>query len=159
MALLPKSRTARRRLLLVGAIAPVLVAAAWLAFWAMGDATSLFVTPSQLKKDPPRVGRSVQLGGFVRPGSVVHHPGDQIEFTIAENAEPTSTAIKVVYRGMVPDLFREGQGVVTKGKFETGEVFQASEVMTRHDERYMPREMEKQLKASGEWRRDQGGAK
>lgn len=154
MGLLPKSRTARRRLMVVGAIAPVLALAVGLALFAMGDAVSLFLTPSQALREQNLEGRTVQLGGFVRPGSLVHGEGDEVEFLVADTAQPDSAAIKVVYSGVLPDLFREGQGVVTKGKFQSAENFKADQVLAKHDERYMPREMEKQLKASGEWRGD-----
>jgi cytochrome c-type biogenesis protein CcmE len=157
MALLPKSRTARRRLMLVAAIAPVLILAVALAFFAMGDAVSLFLIPSQAKKETALAGRTVQLGGYVRVGSVVRHPNDQVEFTIADSAKPEAAAVKVSYRGVLPDLFREGQGVVTKGKFINPDQFEASQVLAKHDERYMPREVTKQLKASGEWRGDGAG--
>jgi cytochrome c-type biogenesis protein CcmE len=156
MAWLPKSRTARRRLYIVGAIAPVLIAAVALALFGMKGAISLFMLPSQARQETALVGRSVQLGGYVRPGTLVRGPGDGISFTVADDAKPEAAAVRVVYVGKdpLPDLFREGQGVVTKGNFVNPEQFEASQIMAKHDERYMPREVTKQLKASGEWRGD-----
>jgi cytochrome c-type biogenesis protein CcmE len=89
----------------------------------------------------------------VAKGSVVKQPDGSVTFVIADRAATS----KVVYRGDLPDLFREGQGVVTKGAFRADGDFEASEVLAKHDERYMPREVTRALKASGEWRGD--GAK
>lgn len=152
MGFLPKSRTARRRLMIVAAVAPVLALAVGLSLYAMRDAVSLFLTPSQAQREQNLQGRTIQLGGFVRKGSVVRHPGDEVEFTVADDASPESAAVRVVYKGVLPDLFKEGQGVVTKGSFENASLFRANQVLAKHDEKYMPREMTKQLKASGEWR-------
>ena len=153
MAWLPKSRTARRRLMIAGVVAPVLALAVGLSLWAARGSVSLFLIPSQALKETGLKGRTVQLGGYVRKGSVVKQPGDQVEFTVADDAQPNSPAIHVVYRGVLPDLFREGQGVVTKGAFEAPGEFRAEQVLAKHDERYMPREVTEQLKKSGEWDR------
>ena len=99
-------------------------------------------------------GRSIQLGGLVSPGSVVKHGGGEVDFTVADR---TSSA-KVVYRGDLPDLFREGQGVVATGSFNDAGVFQAKQVLAKHDEKYMPPELAKALKEQGEWRGSGGGA-
>jgi cytochrome c-type biogenesis protein CcmE len=153
MAWLPKSRTARRRLMILAAVAPVLALAVGLSLYAMRGSVSLFLVPSQALREKNLEGRTVQLGGFVRPGSVIKHPGEEVEFIVADNAEPNSPAIPVVYRGVLPDLFREGQGVVTKGKFVSPDRFRAEQVLAKHDEKYMPREVTDQLKKSGEWQR------
>jgi cytochrome c-type biogenesis protein CcmE len=148
MSLLPKSRKARRRLIVVATAAPVLVAAAALAFYAMGDAVSLFYSPFQAKAAHVPVGRPIELGGLVGKGSITKHPDGVVQFTIEDHAAKDL----VTYRGDLPDLFKEGQGVVTKGVFRSDGVFEASEVLAKHDERYMPKEVTKALKASGEWR-------
>jgi cytochrome c-type biogenesis protein CcmE len=150
MSLLPKSPKARRRLTLVAVIAPVLALAVGLALWGLGDSVSFFYTPSQAAQSHPPPGRSVQLGGLVARGSVVKHVDGGVEFTI----EDQHKADKVVYRGDLPDLFREGQGVVALGAFRHDGVFEARRVLAKHDERYMPRELTKALKAQGEWRGD-----
>jgi cytochrome c-type biogenesis protein CcmE len=150
MTLLPKSRKARRRLAVVGLAAPVLAAAAGLTLYAMGDAVSLFYSPAQAHAAHVPPGRHFDLGGLVAPGSVVKKPDGTVDFVVMDHAARD----KVVYRGDLPDLFREGQGVVTKGAYRGDGVFQASEVLAKHDERYMPAEVTRALKASGEWRGD-----
>ena len=148
MSLLPKSRKARRRLMAVATAAPILAAAAVLAFYALGNSVSFFYSPVQAKAAHVPVGRTIELGGLVENGSVVKKPDGSVTFVIADRAATS----KVVYRGDLPDLFREGQGVVTKGAFLANGDFEASEVLAKHDERYMPREVTRALKASGEWR-------
>jgi cytochrome c-type biogenesis protein CcmE len=147
---LPKSTKARRRLTLIAAIAPVLALAVGLTLWGLGDSVSFFYTPSQAAQARPPAGRSVQLGGLVSKGSVVKHADGLVEFDVGDQG----AVDRVVYQGDLPDLFREGQGVVAVGAFRTDGVFQAKQVLAKHDERYMPREVEKQLKKQGEWRGD-----
>jgi len=147
---LPKSPKARRRLTLVAAIAPVLALAVGLTLWGLKDSISFFYTPSQAAKASPPPGRSVQLGGLVRMGSVAKHPDGRVEFVVADS----SAQDHVVFQGDLPDLFREGQGVVAVGAFRRDGVFEAKQVLAKHDERYMPRELTKALKAQGEWRGD-----
>lgn len=150
---LPKSPKARRRLYLVLAVAPVLAVAVSLTLWGLSDSISFFYTPSQAEAAKPPVGRSIQLGGLVEAGSVVKHPDGRVEFVVADQ----KASDKVVYQGDLPDLFREGQGIVATGAYRADGVFQAKQVLAKHDERYMPREVEKALKEQGEWRGD--GAK
>ena len=150
MNLLPRSPKARRRLLLLAAIAPVLALAVGLALWGLGDSVSFFYTPSQAAMAKPPAGRSVQLGGLVSKGSVVKHPDGLVEFEIRDQR----AADHVVFQGDLPDLFREGQGVVATGAFRADGVFEAKRVLAKHDERYMPREVSRALKAQGEWRGD-----
>jgi cytochrome c-type biogenesis protein CcmE len=153
MTLLPKSRKARRRLMAVATAAPILAASAALAFYALGNSVSFFYSPIQARTAHVPAGRTIELGGLVAKGSVAKHPDGSITFTVADRAAND----QVIYRGDLPDLFREGQGVVTKGAFAADGTFEASEVLAKHDERYMPREVTQALKASGEWRGD--GAK
>src|SRR3982750_4394260 len=160
---LPKSRTARRRLMIAAIVAPVLALAVGLSLYAARGAVSLFLVPSQALKETNLQGKTVQLGGYVQKGSLVRRANDEVQFIVSDSAQPNSPAIKVSYsekqHGVLPDLFREGQGVVTKGVFETPNEFQATQVLAKHDERYMPREVTEQLKKSGEWRPDgQAGA-
>jgi cytochrome c-type biogenesis protein CcmE len=158
MSWLPKSRTARRRLAVVALAAPVLALAVGLSLWAARDAVSLFLIPSEALKETNLQGRTVQLGGYVRKGSVVKHEGNEVEFVVADNATAGAATIKVTFKGVLPDLFREGQGVVTKGVFDTPTDFRATEVLAKHDEKYMPRQVTEQLKKSGEWRPEQQAA-
>lgn len=151
MGWLPKSPKARRRLTLVAAAAPVLAAAVALSLWAMRDAVVFFYGPSQATAETAPAGRVVRIGGLVREGSVVRSADGQVEFTVTD----TVADARVVYRGDLPDLFREGQGVVAQGAFDARRRFVATQVLAKHDENYMPREVADALKASGEWR---GGA-
>jgi cytochrome c-type biogenesis protein CcmE len=150
MSWLPKSPKARRRLTLVAAIAPVLALAVGLTLWGLRDSISFFYTPSQAAAAHPPPGRSVQLGGMVRMGSVAKHPDGRVEFVVADR---TATD-KVVFQGDLPDLFREGQGVVAVGAFRDDGTFEAKQVLAKHDEKYMPPDLAKALKAQGEWRGD-----
>ena len=150
MTLLPKSRKARRRLAAIAVAAPILAGAAGLALYAMRDSVSMFYSPSQAMHAHVQAGRAIDLGGLVAKGSVVKNTDGSVEFTIADHAAVSH----VVYRGDLPDLFREGQGVVTKGSYRPDGVFAATEVLAKHDEKYMPKEVTRALKASGEWRGD-----
>ncbi len=151
MTLLPKSRKARRRLAMVGLAAPILGAAVGLTLYAMRSTVSLFYSPAEAHAAHVRPGQTFQLGGLVAQHSVVKRPDGTVDFIIMDHAARDN----VVYRGDLPDLFREGQGVVTKGAYRPDGVFEASEVLAKHDEKYMPREVTKALKASGEWRGDE----
>jgi cytochrome c-type biogenesis protein CcmE len=150
MTLLPKSRKARRRLVVVGVAASILAASAGLAVYALGNAVSFFYSPLQARDAHVPAGRTIELGGLVAKGSVVKRPDGAVQFVVADHAAQDL----VLYRGDLPDLFREGQGVVTKGAFRADGQFEASEVLAKHDERYMPSEVTRALKASGEWRGD-----
>jgi cytochrome c-type biogenesis protein CcmE len=147
---LPKSPKARRRLTLVAAIAPVLALAVGLTLWGMRDSISFFYTPSQAEAAHPPAGRSVQLGGLVRMGSVAKHSDGRVDFVVADR----TAASKVTFQGDLPDLFREGQGIVAVGAFRNDGVFEAKQVLAKHDEKYMPPDLQKALKAQGEWRGD-----
>lgn len=153
MSFWPKSRTARRRLTILLAIAPVLALAAGLTLWGLSDSISLFYTPAQARAAHVKPGRPVQLGGLVLPGSVVKHPDGRVAFSISDR----QATAPVVYQGDLPDLFREGQGVVAEGAFDAAGTFQARRVLAKHDEKYMPREVAKALKDQGEWRGDGAG--
>jgi cytochrome c-type biogenesis protein CcmE len=148
MTLLPRSRTARRRLMAVAAAAPILVLAAGLVLYGLRDSISYFYTPAQALAAHVEPGRSIQLGGLVLRGSVSRSAGGETDFTVADRAAQS----RVSYKGALPDLFREGQGIVAVGAYDRGGVFIASQVLAKHDEKYMPRELAQALKAQGEWR-------
>ena len=150
MSWLPKSRKARRRLTLIAAIAPVLALAVGLTLWGLKDSISFFYTPSQAAAAKPPAGRSIQLGGLVQAGTVAKHPDGRVEFVVADKLATD----KVSFQGDLPDLFREGQGIVAVGAFRDDGVFEAKQVLAKHDEKYMPRELTKALKEQGEWRGD-----
>jgi cytochrome c-type biogenesis protein CcmE len=148
MPLLPRSRKARRRLLAMAVIAPVLAVSTGLTLYALRDGVSFFYTPSQAKAAELAPGRSVRLGGLVTPGSLRRTSDGAVVFTVADQA----ASLEVRFRGDLPDLFREGQGVVCQGALRPDGGFEASEVLAKHDETYMPRELVEGLKQSGEWR-------
>jgi cytochrome c-type biogenesis protein CcmE len=153
MPLLPKSRKARRRLMVVSVAAPILALAVGLTLYAMRDAVIFFYGPSQARAEHVPAGRLVRIGGLVQPGSVIKNPNGLVSFSIADNA----SAVRTQFKGDLPDLFREGQGVVAQGEFDGAGVFVAKEVLAKHDEKYMPKEVVDALKKSGQWRGD--GAK
>lgn len=150
MSFWPKSRTARRRLTLLLAIAPVLALAVGLALYGMRESISLFYTPAEAKEANVAPGQRVQIGGMVQAGSVIKHPDGSVEFVIADQI----TTAKALYHGDLPDLFQEGKGVVAEGAFNAAGDFEASKVLAKHDESYMPRNLENALKEQGEWRGD-----
>jgi cytochrome c-type biogenesis protein CcmE len=148
MTWLPRSRTARRRLMAVTAAAPILILAAGLVLYGLRDSISYFYTPAQARAAHVEPGRSIQLGGLVLRGSVSRGADGETDFTVADRA----AASRVSYRGALPDLFREGQGVVAMGAYDRDGIFIATQVLAKHDEKYMPRELAQALKAQGEWR-------
>jgi cytochrome c-type biogenesis protein CcmE len=150
---LPKSPKARRRLWVVAIVAPVLAVAVGLSLYAMRDNVTFFFSPSEANAETAPVGRVIRLGGLVENGSVVRGTDGEVAFAITDNAATT----RIVYQGDLPDLFREGQGVVTQGAFLPDRSFRATQVLAKHDENYMPREVADRLKAKGEWR-PEGGA-
>jgi cytochrome c-type biogenesis protein CcmE len=150
MSWLPKSPKARRRLTLVLAVAPVLALAVGLTLWGLKDSISFFYTPSQAAKASPPAGRAIQLGGLVKMGSVKKASDGRVFFVVADRTAED----QVSFQGDLPDLFREGQGVVATGAFRKDGVFEAKQVLAKHDEKYMPRELTKALKEQGEWRGD-----
>ena len=153
MSWLPKSPKARRRLWVVAAVAPVLALAVGLSLYAMRDSVTFFFSPSEATVEKAPAGRVVRLGGLVEMGSVSHATPGQVAFAVTDNLATT----RVVYRGDLPDLFREGQGIVAQGAFLPDRTFRATQVLAKHDENYLPREVADRLKAKGEWR-PEGGA-
>ena len=151
MSWLPKSPKARRRLWVVAAAAPVLALAVGLSLWAMKDSVTFFFSPSEATAEAAPAGRVIRVGGLVETGSVEHH-GATVAFSVTDNAATS----RVVYEGDLPDLFREGQGIVAQGRFGPDRVFHADTVLAKHDETYMPREVAESLKAKGEWRPEEG---
>jgi cytochrome c-type biogenesis protein CcmE len=128
----------------------VLALAVGLTLWGLRDSISFFYTPSQAAKANPPPGRAIQLGGLVQMGSVAKHPDGRVEFVVADRIAKD----RVTFQGDLPDLFREGQGIVAVGAFRQDGVFEAKQVLAKHDEKYMPPELAKALKAQGEWRGD-----
>ena len=142
----------RKRLwLLVGSLA-VLGVAATLVLTALNDNIVFFYSPTQVAEKKPGPERRFRLGGLVEQGSV-KKDGPEVRFTVTD----LQKTVAVVYRGLLPDLFREGQGVIAEGTLGPDGVFLARDVLAKHDENYMPPEVAKALKESGRW--NEGGRK
>ena len=112
--------------------------------YAMKDGINFFRSPSQVSSMPPKVGEVFRLGGLVEVGSLVRGQGDVITFKITD----TKDTIPVSFKGVLPDLFAEGAGIIAMGQMDAG-TFVASEVLAKHDETYMPKEVIDALKAQG----------
>ena len=123
-----------QRLVLVLLAAAAMAGAVLLAMWGLKDRAAYFVTPSDLAVHP-QVDRSLRLGGMVEQGSVRRAAdGLRVEFTVTD----FKASVPVSYRGILPDLFREGSGVVAEGRLTAGGLFEADAILAKHDERYMP---------------------
>ena len=112
--------------------------------YAMKDGINFFRSPSQVSSMPPKAGEVFRLGGLVEVGSLVRGQGDVITFKITD----TKDTIPVSFKGVLPDLFAEGAGVIAMGQMEDG-IFVASDILAKHDEKYMPKEVIDALKAQG----------
>lgn len=137
----------RKRLTIIAGGLTFLGAAAGLTFYALGEKSSYFYMPADLATASIAPGQRIRLGGLVEEGSVERGAGTRIAFGVEDGAGK----VKVVYDGILPDLFREGQGVVTEGSLGTDGVFVADSVLAKHDETYMPKEVADSLKAQGVW--------
>jgi cytochrome c-type biogenesis protein CcmE len=124
-------------------------AATALVLTAISDSLLYFYSPSDLQDRPVAEGQRFRLGGLVEEGSV-RKDGETVRFIVTDMVN----TIPVTYTGILPDLFREGQGVVTEGRLEGGGLFQADNVLAKHDENYMPKEVADSLKESGYWQED-----
>ena len=135
----------QRRGVLIGAGVAILSLAAVLVMFALKDSVVFFHTPSDIveKKIPP--GQRIRLGGLVAKGSVRRGDGLHVTFTVTD----TLKEIPVTFDNVLPDLFREGQGVVTEGKLDASGTFAADSVLAKHDENYMPPEVKKSLEERG----------
>ena len=135
----------QRRLTLIAAAVAVLGLATGLVLFALRDTITFFKTPSDVVEKPLAAGQRFRLGGLVAEGSVKRSTGADVEFAVTD----TIKSIAVTYRGVLPDLFREGQGVVAEGRLEPDGRFRADTVLAKHDETYMPPEVAKALKVKG----------
>ena len=135
-------KTRRIQIIVVAFVALALSTA--LIGYAMKDGINLFRSPSQVATVPPNAGEIFRLGGLVEVGSLVRGQGDVITFKITDIKD----TIPVAFKGVLPDLFAEGAGVIAMGQME-GDTFVASEVLAKHDETYMPKEVIDALKAQG----------
>ena len=137
----------QRRLILIGGSLGVLAIAVALVLSALSESIVFFNSPSDVAEKHIAPGTRVRLGGLVKPGSVQRGDNLRISFEVTDG----KADVAVHYQGIVPDLFREGQGVVVEGKLEPGGTLAADSVLAKHDERYMPREVVDALKKAGRW--------
>jgi cytochrome c-type biogenesis protein CcmE len=141
-------------LTLIGAAGLVLALAAGLVLFALNDQIVFFYTPTDIAGKDLAPGTRIRLGGLVEEGSVQKGDGGAVHFAITD----TQNRLDVRFVGILPDLFREGQGVVTEGTLDADGSFRADNVLAKHDETYMPREVADALKKQGVWQGEEGSA-
>ena len=142
----------QQRLALILSGLAILGLATGLILYALRDTIVFFYTPSEVAEKHIGPGKRIRLGGLVEKGSLVRNEGTTVKFIVTD----TTKTLPVVYSGQLPDLFREGQGVVAEGKLDAAGTLIADTVLAKHDERYMPREVADALKAKGVWKEGQG---
>jgi cytochrome c-type biogenesis protein CcmE len=144
-----------RRLALVAAALAVVGAAAGIALYALGDSIVFFYSPTEVLEKGVHPGARLRIGGLVKSDSLVKLAGENVAFVVTDGAHD----LKVAYQGLLPDLFREGQGVVAEGVLEPSGELHADTILAKHDERYMPREVVEALKKQGRWQEGEAAAK
>lgn len=137
----------QKRLAVIGGLGLVLVLATGLVLTALRDEIVFFYSPSEVRERAVAVGEHIRLGGLVKDGSWVRE-GENNRFTVTDG----QTEVVAHFTGILPDLFREGQGVVAEGSLTGDGSFSASTVLAKHDENYIPREVAEELRRRGEWR-------
>ncbi|MER8726820.1 cytochrome c maturation protein CcmE [Mesorhizobium sp. M1027] len=137
----------QKRLSAIAAGLAFLGVATGLTFYALGQKASYFYMPADLATASLQPGQRIRLGGLVEKGTVERSQGATVAFSVTDNQKD----VKVTYTGILPDLFREGQGVITEGSFGPDGIFVADSVLAKHDETYMPKEVADGLKAKGVW--------
>jgi cytochrome c-type biogenesis protein CcmE len=140
----------QKRLAIIGGGVGFLVLAAFLVMFAFSQAIAYFYVPSDLAKANVSPGTRIRLGGVVEGGSVKRGDSKTVTFTVTD----TLAGVPVTYTGILPDLFREGQGVVAEGALDANGVFKADTVLAKHDETYMPKDVADALKKQGHWKDD-----
>lgn len=134
----------KRRIQLILFAFALVVGSSALIGYAMQDGINFFRSPSQVMTDPPKPGEVFRIGGLVAEGTLVRGQGETVSFSVTD----TNQTVPVRYTGVLPDLFEEGAGMVGTGEME-GETFVASEILAKHDEEYMPKEVVDALKEQG----------
>src|SRR5947209_20548887 len=142
----------QRKLTIIGGALAVLAVAVGLVLNALRDSIVFFSTPAMVAERHVAPGKRFRLGGLVQPGSLVR--GDNLAVTFKVTDEKAT--LPVTYKGILPDLFREGQGVVAEGALDPSGVFRADTVLAKHDETYMPKDVADALKKQGHWKDDYG---
>lgn len=144
----------QRRLVTIGLAGIVLAIAAALILTAARDKIVFFYGPTELKAMAVSPGQRLRIGGLIEAGSLVKSDDLRVAFRVTDGA----TVLAVAYRGLLPDLFREGQGVVAEGVLESDGTFRADTVLAKHDENYMPKEVAEALRKQGVWKGQKDGA-
>lgn len=137
----------QKRLSIIAGAGVFLAAASTLTFYALGQKASYFFMPSDLTAATLSPGQRIRLGGLVEQGSIVRGQGTEVRFAVTDSTK----TVPVTYVGILPDLFREGQGVITEGSLGPDGTFVADSVLAKHDENYMPKEVAESLKEKGVW--------
>jgi cytochrome c-type biogenesis protein CcmE len=137
----------RRRLILIGGALCVLAVAVGLMLNAFRDSIVFFNSPTDVAEKHIPPGTRIRIGGLVKTGSLVRGDDLKIRFDVTDG----NRDIAVAYQGVLPDLFREGQGVVAEGALDSGGLFDADTILAKHDENYMPKEVADALKKEGHW--------
>jgi cytochrome c-type biogenesis protein CcmE len=141
------TRKQRRFAMIAGGVG-VLAVAVLLVLFAMKDSIVFFNSPTDVVEKHVAPGARIRLGGLVAPGSVTRGEAMSVRFEVTDG----NRAIPVTYQGLLPDLFREGQGIVAEGTLDSTGVFKADNVLAKHDETYMPKEVADALKKQGHWK-------
>jgi cytochrome c-type biogenesis protein CcmE len=137
----------QRRLVMIGCGLAVLGVAAALVLGALKDSIVFFNSPTDVVEKNVAPGKRIRLGGIVQPGSLNRGENLTVRFEVTDG----NRAVPVTYTGLLPDLFREGQGVVTEGALDNAGLFRADTVLAKHDENYMPKDVADALKKQGHW--------
>jgi cytochrome c-type biogenesis protein CcmE len=143
----------QRRLTMIGGALAVLAIAAGLVLNALRDSIVFFSTPQMVVEKQIPAGKRFRLGGMVEQGSLVRGDNLAVSFKVSDGG----ATLPVNYKGILPDLFREGQGVVAEGALDASGVFKADTVLAKHDENYMPKEVADALKKQGRWQEGSDG--
>jgi cytochrome c-type biogenesis protein CcmE len=138
----------QKRIAVIATGMGILAVAVGLVLFALEDTIVFFYGPSEVAAKTIGPGQRFRLGGLVAEGSVVRGEGKTVRFVVTD----MKTTLPVTYTGILPDLFREGQGVVAEGRLDASGTFEADSVLAKHDENYMPPEVAKVLKEQGEWK-------
>jgi cytochrome c-type biogenesis protein CcmE len=140
----------QRRLTLIGAALGVLALAVALVLVALKDSIVFFNSPTDVVEKHVTPGTRIRIGGLVKEGSVQRGDGLAVRFAVTDG----KSTVAVAYQGLLPDLFREGQGIVAEGALDGAGTFRADSVLAKHDETYMPKEVADALKKQGHWKDD-----
>jgi cytochrome c-type biogenesis protein CcmE len=140
----------QKRLTLIFSALGLLGVAVGIVLFALRDNVVFFYGPTEMTEKQVGPGQRLRIGGLVKPGTLVHLDGKSITFAVTDGRND----VPVAYTGLLPDLFKEGQGVVAEGALDPAHVFKADSILAKHDERYMPREVADALKKQGVWQEE-----